>query len=297
MEQPVQRWRIPRDNSDVFKGCKVSPDGNVIAYWSDSKISLFTPSSVSNADGDFLKTFGEHSLESLGSTSRFWKAVCVTNRYLIATTTGNIFNVSLIPELLLMLLTFDLAVLHIRPRTRGCNRLQRTELLAHSASNSSGSIHHGDVHRPTEFGLRSGEPGRREPLGVNLPCENRGSDRVRPLCLSTCVCLARIRDQLADRESRMGSISEEHGIEQSGRNLLGRFIALDWPAEDVMSLSLTSQNRCYAAIRPYLRTDDIYHMPVVSYSLTTRDIEEVFIEPRVSSPLSLASQSSGEPCH
>ncbi|KAJ0310997.1 hypothetical protein COL516b_001698 [Colletotrichum fioriniae] len=92
MEQPVQRWRIPRDNSDVFKGCKVSPDGNVIAYWSDSKISLFTPSSVSNADGDFLKTFGEHSLESLGSTSRFWKAVCVTNRYLIATTTGNIFN-------------------------------------------------------------------------------------------------------------------------------------------------------------------------------------------------------------
>lgn len=93
MEQIVRRWRIPRDNSDVFKGCKVSPDGNMIAYWSDSKISLFAPSSSENADEEFLKVLGDHSLESLGSTSRFWKAVCLTNRYLIATTTGNIFNV------------------------------------------------------------------------------------------------------------------------------------------------------------------------------------------------------------
>lgn len=82
----------------------------------------------------------------------------------------------------------------------------------------------------------------------------------------------------------MGSILEEYEIEQSGRNLLSRFIALDWPAEDVMSLSLTEQNRCYAAIRPYLRTDDIYHMPVVTYSLATREVEEVSIEPRVSPP-------------
>ncbi|KAL2881517.1 hypothetical protein SGCOL_003084 [Colletotrichum sp. CLE4] len=78
----------------------------------------------------------------------------------------------------------------------------------------------------------------------------------------------------------MGSSPENCKTEESGRQLLNRFIAIDWPAEDVMSLSLTSQNRCYAAIRPYLEENGLYRIPVVSYSLETQDTEEVLIEPR-----------------
>ncbi|KXH26963.1 serine/threonine protein kinase [Colletotrichum nymphaeae SA-01] len=251
MEQIVQRLRIPRDNSDVFKGCKVSPDGTMIAYWSDSKISLFATSSIDNADEEFLKVLGDHSLESLGSTSRFWKAVCLTNRYLIATTTGNIFNCYI----------FD---------------------LRQGAAADSSPHNHWHIRLPTvpEVYIMAMSTDQQNLVFV---VENQEDES-----LSGSIFHVRIEDLI-----EMGSISEGYEIEQSGRNLLGRFIALDWPAEDVMSLSLTSQNRCYAAIRPYLRTDDIYHMPVVSYSLTTREVEEVFIEPRpISSRKSQDSNTS-----
>ncbi|KAK1498300.1 Sec34-like family protein [Colletotrichum tamarilloi] len=201
MEQIVQRWRIPRDNSDVFKGCKVSPDGSMIAYWSDSKISLFAPSSAENADGEFLKCYifdlGQGATAD-SSPQNHWHIRLPT-----------------VPEVYIMAMSTDQQNLVFVVEN------QEDESL-------SGSIFH-----------------------------------------------VRIEDLI-----EMGSISEGYEIEQCGRNLLGRFIALDWPAEDVMSLSLTSQGRCYAAIRPYLRNDDIHHIPVVSYSLTTRDIEEVSIEPR-----------------
>ncbi|KXH32372.1 serine/threonine protein kinase [Colletotrichum simmondsii] len=251
MEQIVQRWRIPRDNSDVFKGCKVSPDGNLIAYWSDSKISLFAPSSSENADGELLKVLGDHSLESLGSTSRFWKAVCLTNRYLIATTTGNIFNCYI----------FD---------------------LGQGDAADSSLQNHWHIRLPIvpEVYIMAMSTDQQNLVFV---VENQEDES-----LSGSIFHVQIEDLIA-----MGSISEGYEIEQSGRKLLGRFIALDWPAEDVMSLSLTEHNRCYAAIRPYLRTDDIYHMPVVSYSLTTREVEEVFIEPRpISSRKSQESNSA-----
>ncbi|KAK7440161.1 serine/threonine protein kinase [Colletotrichum acutatum] len=249
MEQIVQRWRVPRDNSDVFKGCKVSPDGSIIAYWSDNKISLFTPSSAPNADGDVLNILREHSLESMGSTSRFWKAVCLTNRHLVATTTGNIFNCYI----------FD---------------------LGQGAAVDSSAQNYWHIRLPTvpEVYIMAMSTDQQNLVFV---VENQEDESLSGSVFHVRIeDLIDIRDHLADRESRMGSISEGHGVDQSGSNLLGRFIALDWPAEDVISLSLTEQNRCYAAIRPYLREDGIYHMPIVAYSLTTRDIEEVFIEPR-----------------
>ncbi|KXH66780.1 serine/threonine protein kinase [Colletotrichum salicis] len=228
------KHRIPRNKFDVFKGCKVSPDGNAIAYWSDSEISLFAPSSL-DADGGFLKTLGEYSLESLGSTSRFWKAVCLTNNYLVATTTGNIFNGTVADS-------SPQNYWHIRLPT-----VPEVYIMAMSTDQQN----------------------------LVFVVENQEDES-----LSGSIFHVKIEDLI-----EMGSIPEGYGMEQSGRNLLSRFISLDWPAEDVMSLSLTGQNRCYAAIHPYLKQDEEYHMPICSYSLTTQDTDDVFIEPRTRWPL------------
>lgn len=87
----VDKWRLPRGALEAFKGCKISPDGTVIVYWSDTRITLFTTFSASNGEGGTMKAAGEFSLED---TNYFWKAVCLTSRYLIASTTGSVFNVS-----------------------------------------------------------------------------------------------------------------------------------------------------------------------------------------------------------
>ncbi|KAK1638668.1 kinase-like domain-containing protein [Colletotrichum phormii] len=237
-EQSVQQWRIPRGRYDVFKGCKVSPDGSIIAYWSDSDISLFASSSTPNAEGDFLENIGGRSLELLGSTSRFWKAVCLTNNYLIATTTGNIFNCYIFK-------------------------------IGQGAGADSSPKNHWHIRLPTvpEVYIMAMSTDQQSLVFV---VENQEDES-----LSGSIFHVRIEDLI-----EMGSTSEGNETEQSGRNLLDRFIAFDWPAEDVMSLSLTSQNRCYAAIRPYLEENGLYRIPVVSYSLETQDYEEVFLEPR-----------------
>ncbi|OHF01259.1 serine/threonine protein kinase [Colletotrichum orchidophilum] len=237
--QTVQQWIIPPDKFDVFKGCRVSPDGNFVAYWSDNKISLFTLSTIPNEEEEVMMVaVGEYSLESLETTSRFWKAVCLTNRYLVATTTGNIFNCYI----------FDMGT---------------------GVPVDSNLKIHWHIRLPTvpEVYIMTTSTDHQ-----NLVCvvENQEDESV-----SGSIFHVRIEYLI-----EIGSTSEEHGTEQSGKVLLDKFTTLGWPAEDVMSISLTRQNRCNAAIRPYLTETGTHQIPVVSYSLINKDTEEVVIEPR-----------------
>lgn len=63
----------------------------MLVYWSDYRLILFTSLSAPPESEETLKPAGKFSL---GGSACFWKAVALTERYLIATTTGGTFNVS-----------------------------------------------------------------------------------------------------------------------------------------------------------------------------------------------------------
>jgi hypothetical protein len=88
-----------------------SPDGSRVAYWNSKTITLFddrsglanaTPyrrvnsmgSRMSSTDSERESTLAVAGQYSLADWSRSWRSVRLTNRYLIAATTEESFNVS-----------------------------------------------------------------------------------------------------------------------------------------------------------------------------------------------------------
>ncbi|KAF5723463.1 serine threonine kinase [Fusarium mundagurra] len=99
----IQRWRLDIERSTRFKDCRSSPDGQLIAYWSDKAIMVFdraTTMSRINSSSTFgtglratstdsvrdraLRNVGKHRLAGVSCS---WKSLGLTDSYLVAATT------------------------------------------------------------------------------------------------------------------------------------------------------------------------------------------------------------------
>ncbi|KAK1752733.1 kinase-like domain-containing protein [Echria macrotheca] len=83
----VESWSL--SSKEDFNGCEISPDGSLIAYWTDVKISLYTSQSFSPREGNSVSPATWRTLQEQDC---IWKTVVITRKYLIAATTGAGFN-------------------------------------------------------------------------------------------------------------------------------------------------------------------------------------------------------------
>lgn len=99
------------DKKLKYKDSVCSPDGIRVAYWTSKTITLFDDRSgltnaipyrrvdsmgsrMSSTDSERESTLTVAGQYSLADWSRSWRSVRLTNRYLIAATTDELFNVS-----------------------------------------------------------------------------------------------------------------------------------------------------------------------------------------------------------
>lgn len=85
----VEKWFL--NPGDAFKGCEISASGSIAVFWTDKKISLFTSLSLSATGTDTVKPAAEYTLAERGC---IWKSVSLTDRVLVASTSGGKFQVS-----------------------------------------------------------------------------------------------------------------------------------------------------------------------------------------------------------
>ncbi|KAK0630326.1 hypothetical protein B0T17DRAFT_636267 [Bombardia bombarda] len=83
----VEGWYLAA--SESFKGCEISPDGSLVAYWTDVKISLYTSQSLTSREGYIATPASEKVLDA---PNCIWKSITLTKKYLIASTTGASFQ-------------------------------------------------------------------------------------------------------------------------------------------------------------------------------------------------------------
>lgn len=88
-KEMVEEWFLA--SSDDFKGCEITPDASLVAYWTDIKISLFTNQSLSSREANAVAPAASREIEETGC---IWGTIAVTRKYLVASTTGASFNVS-----------------------------------------------------------------------------------------------------------------------------------------------------------------------------------------------------------
>ncbi|KAJ6095506.1 hypothetical protein N7486_006252 [Penicillium sp. IBT 16267x] len=83
--------RMFLDDNEPFKGCEISPDGYIVAFWTDFKISIYTsnslPIAAANEPVPVVKSAGEFLISDC-----IWKSVNVTDKYLVASTSGGNFE-------------------------------------------------------------------------------------------------------------------------------------------------------------------------------------------------------------
>lgn len=72
-------------SSDDFKGLVISPSANSLAYCTNGKIVLYTSESLSVTEGHAASPPSEWNLVE---TDCFLQNLCLTKRYLVATTIG-----------------------------------------------------------------------------------------------------------------------------------------------------------------------------------------------------------------
>ncbi|KAJ5370257.1 uncharacterized protein N7496_006349 [Penicillium cataractarum] len=84
----IRRWTLK--TAHPFKNCEISSDGSLVVFWTDTELTLFTSLSVSSGDGE-AHPQAEWSLENEDS-NWFWKNVRLTNRFLLASTSGGTFR-------------------------------------------------------------------------------------------------------------------------------------------------------------------------------------------------------------
>ncbi|KAF5230745.1 hypothetical protein FANTH_13737 [Fusarium anthophilum] len=99
----IHRWRLDIEKYTRFKDCRTSPDGQLIAYWSDKALMVFdraTTISRTNSSSTFgtglratstdvirdsaLRNVGKHRLAGVSCS---WKSLGLTDSYLVAATT------------------------------------------------------------------------------------------------------------------------------------------------------------------------------------------------------------------
>jgi serine/threonine protein kinase len=74
------------DYRDGLKGCAFAHDGSLTAFWTDRIISLYTSQNLRGNDARISTLVSEFSLQD--TSKGYWKSVSLTERYLIATTSG-----------------------------------------------------------------------------------------------------------------------------------------------------------------------------------------------------------------
>lgn len=87
----VKEWRL--HGKQPFTGCTVSADATLVAYWTDINMFIYTPESL--VPGDSKIASPAAGPFSLAGSNCIWKTVCLTGKYLIASTTGGSFHVSI----------------------------------------------------------------------------------------------------------------------------------------------------------------------------------------------------------
>ncbi|KXJ91907.1 kinase-like domain-containing protein [Microdochium bolleyi] len=87
LSRRVQGWL--QANVENYKGCAISPDGALIVYWTDRKISVFTSQSLSPAITHSVTPAAEYALDS---QQYIWNSVCLAENWLIASTSGANFQ-------------------------------------------------------------------------------------------------------------------------------------------------------------------------------------------------------------
>jgi hypothetical protein len=107
----IRRWRLEGIQRLKYKDCVCSSDGSRIAYWTNETITLYDDlsglantipyrrvqsmgSRMSSTDSERESTLTVAGQYSIADWSRSWRSVRLTNRYLIAATTDETFNVS-----------------------------------------------------------------------------------------------------------------------------------------------------------------------------------------------------------
>ncbi|KAJ5923408.1 hypothetical protein N7454_008653 [Penicillium verhagenii] len=80
------------DDNEPFKGCEISPDGHIVAFWTDFKITIYTSNTLPLADVAEPTPVAK-SAAVFTISDCIWKSVSITDRYLVASTSGANFEV------------------------------------------------------------------------------------------------------------------------------------------------------------------------------------------------------------
>ncbi|KAK8049389.1 Sec34-like family protein [Apiospora phragmitis] len=234
----IQQWTIPTFRA--FKGCAVSRDGTLVAYYTDTMIALFTSESLSHTGtGGLVLAGAEYVLED---KECFWQCISLTSRYLIASTTKPnfdcyIFDLRRGPSVDVSLDQFDRVSLHM------------PEIQKVAISDSSKWL----------ACILRHEEGEREP-----GCLFYSN-------ISTLVEFTkRRRESASDTASSGAGFSNEEPW---------RFVPLDFPAADVTHLSFSNQNEVYIVIQPELtvKTRE-FKIPVLCFSPEKKTLSTLVIQ-------------------
>ncbi|CAI0645367.1 unnamed protein product [Colletotrichum noveboracense] len=235
----TQQWRLDQDADDTLKSCKISPNGTMLVYWSDYRLILFTSLSAPPESEETLKPAGKFSL---GGSACFWKAVALTERYLIATTTGGTFNCYI----------FDLEA-------------------GESVNADMNTCYHVSLPHPEVNNLAISA----DHQVMICTLQNMENER-----LSGSLFQARVLD-LVDSGQKVDPESAGWDSNRTNTPLnFQPPLKLSWPAEDIISISLRNQTDGYMVVRPELTKHDIHKVSIVHFSFKTKSIDRVDLIPQ-----------------
>ncbi|KAK3693402.1 hypothetical protein B0T22DRAFT_420686 [Podospora appendiculata] len=237
----VKGWYL--STSEAYKGCAISPDGSLVAYWTDVKISLYTSQSLSAGEGDVVSPAAEHLLEA---PNCIWKSIGLTHKYLVASTTGANFQCYI----------FDLQRgPAVDAHLDHWYRLDLAPPEIHNVAISPDSKVLACILRD-----REGE-------------EQPGSLFVAPSIPELIKYAKRPPSASTDETTRPGMDPpppEPWTLDK-----------LDWPASGVTSLTFAGKDDLYFVVRPELTARSREHMiPIVHLSLSAKTLESVIVESR-----------------
>lgn len=101
IEPLIAHIQPPNSLASAFKGCCLAPDGNSLAYWTDSDIILFTGSSLSFTNTETALKPEKWSLNehpNLDRETLTLKHICLTDRYLVASVVGRSYVSTKLPS-------------------------------------------------------------------------------------------------------------------------------------------------------------------------------------------------------
>ncbi|KAK8021109.1 Sec34-like family protein [Apiospora arundinis] len=250
----IQQWTIP--TTRAFKGCAVSRDGTLVAYYTDTMIALYTSESLSHTGtGDLDPSGAEYVLEDKDC---FWQCISLTSRYLIASTTKPNFDtfpryvrntyVIHLPKCFIFDLrcgpSVDVSLDHFDRVSLPIPEIQKVA-ISYNSQWLACIIRH--------------EEGEKEP-GFLLYSD-----------ISTLVEFTKRRRESASDTASSGadSLNEEPW----------RSVALGFPAADVTHLSFSYRNEIYVVIQPELTVKIREHkIPVLCFSPEKKTLGTLVIQ-------------------